>query len=325
MLLPDEVIQMNDDAYDSPWKMAVEQYFPEFMAFFFPAAYDEIDWAAGYEFLDQELQQVVRDAELGRRYVDKLARVRKLDGDEGWVCVHLEVQGEPEDDFARRMFTYHYRLFDRFAKPLASMAVLADDRQNWRPTGYGYDLFGCRMRLDFPVVKLLDKQAQLDTLLESENAFALVTAAHLMTRATRKKPKDRYAAKIRLIRILFVRGWERQRILNLFAVIDWLMRLPADLEQKISDDIRQIEEEHKMQYVTSIERLAREDGMQQGKQQGKAQMLRTLLVRRFGAVPGWADQRIHDADSEQLETWCFRLLDGKSLEDVLKADSGAAT
>lgn len=61
--------------YDSPWKEILEQYFPEFMAFFFPAAHAEVDWTKGYEFLDKELQQVVRDAELGRRFADKLVSI----------------------------------------------------------------------------------------------------------------------------------------------------------------------------------------------------------------------------------------------------------
>ena len=49
------------DDYDSPWKEAVEHCFPEFMAFYFPAAYARIDWSAGHEFLDQELRAVVQD------------------------------------------------------------------------------------------------------------------------------------------------------------------------------------------------------------------------------------------------------------------------
>ena len=47
-----------DDQYDSPWKDIIEQYFPEFMSFFFPQAKEEIDFDKGYEFLDKELQKV---------------------------------------------------------------------------------------------------------------------------------------------------------------------------------------------------------------------------------------------------------------------------
>ena len=61
--------------YDSPWKEMLEGYFPAFMAFFFPAAHADIDWALGYESLDTELAQIVRDAALGRRLADKLVKV----------------------------------------------------------------------------------------------------------------------------------------------------------------------------------------------------------------------------------------------------------
>jgi hypothetical protein len=34
---------------DSPWKEALERYFKDFMAFFFPMAHAGIDWTRGYE------------------------------------------------------------------------------------------------------------------------------------------------------------------------------------------------------------------------------------------------------------------------------------
>jgi hypothetical protein len=33
---------------DTPWKQILECYLPQFMAFFFPAAYSEIDWSKGF-------------------------------------------------------------------------------------------------------------------------------------------------------------------------------------------------------------------------------------------------------------------------------------
>jgi hypothetical protein len=46
------------DDYDSPWKLALEEYFEEFKALFFPTAHADIDWSRPVEFLDKELQQV---------------------------------------------------------------------------------------------------------------------------------------------------------------------------------------------------------------------------------------------------------------------------
>jgi hypothetical protein len=74
--------------YDSPWKEALERYLPQFLEFFFPEAHGDICWERGYEFLDKELQQVVRDAELGRRLADKLVKVWRTGGEEVWVLIH---------------------------------------------------------------------------------------------------------------------------------------------------------------------------------------------------------------------------------------------
>ncbi|MEH2333718.1 hypothetical protein [Nostoc sp.] len=111
--------------YDSPWKEVIELYFSRFLEFFFTQAYAEIDWTRPYEFLDTELQQLEPDAEIRRRLVDKVAKVWLLDGEEAWVLVHVEVQGQYDSQFAERMYTYNYRLFDRYKKRVISLAVLA--------------------------------------------------------------------------------------------------------------------------------------------------------------------------------------------------------
>ena len=64
--------------FDAPWKDILERYFEDFILFFFPEAHGEIDWTRAAEFLDKELQQVVREAELGRRLADKLVKIYRL-------------------------------------------------------------------------------------------------------------------------------------------------------------------------------------------------------------------------------------------------------
>ena len=71
--------------YDSPWKDILQLYFEQFMLFFFPQTYGEIDWTRKPEFLDKELQEVVRDAELGRRFADKLVKIYRTSGEENWI------------------------------------------------------------------------------------------------------------------------------------------------------------------------------------------------------------------------------------------------
>ena len=109
------------------------------------------------------------------------------------------------------MFTYNCRLFERYDRPVASLAVLADDSATWRPSAFGWELFGCRLILEYPLIKLLDYAPRLEALLQDPNPFALVTAAHLLTRETRGDAQRRYAAKWRLARLLYERDWDRQR------------------------------------------------------------------------------------------------------------------
>ncbi|HIK10088.1 MAG TPA: transposase, partial [Oscillatoriaceae cyanobacterium M33_DOE_052] len=241
--------------YDSPWKEALDQYFEDFVEFFFPEAHSQINWERGYEFLDTELQQVVRDAELGRRLADKLVKVWRYDGTESLVLVHIEVQSQIEAGFAERMYVYNYRIFDRYRLPVATLVVLADEQPNWRPDHYGYEVFGCRMSLQFPIVKLLDYETEWESLQTNPNPFAVLVMAHLKSQATRRQPTERLQWKLSLAKSLYQRGYSRQDILELARLIDWMMTLPVELEQGFQVEMRNYEEGNKMPYVTSWERF----------------------------------------------------------------------
>jgi hypothetical protein len=145
----------------------------------------EIDWEKGYEFLDKELQKVAPDAKTGRRTVDKLVKVWLKDGTEIWTVIHVEIQGKADPGFAKRMYMYNYRLFDKHHKKIVSLAVLTDNRKNWKPDRYGYEVCGCRVQLQFPVVKLLDYLKDWDYLESSVNLFAVVVVTHLKGLETR--------------------------------------------------------------------------------------------------------------------------------------------
>jgi predicted transposase YdaD len=277
--------------YDNPWKEALALYFQPFIAFFFPLIHDNINWERGYEFLDTELQQIVREAEIGFREADKLVKVWRNDGQETWILIHIEIQSQPQSQFAERMYVYNNRIFDRYRRKVASLAILADEQASWRPQQYSYEIWGCRVSLEFPSVKLLDYDA--DTLQNSQNVFAFIVAAHLETQQTRQNPQRRYQAKISIIKGLYRRGLSRQDILELFRLVDWMMALPEGQQSNFQQEIRRFEEENRMPYITSIERsaraLGRDEGREEGREEGVLQNLREnvidVLQVRFETVP----------------------------------------
>jgi len=272
-------------SYDEPWKSALEQYFEAFLAFFFAEAHAEINWQRGYEPLDQEFQQIVRDAEVGKRFVDKLVKVWLRDGEETWLLLHIEVQSQTDADFAKRMYSYHYRIFDRYDREVVSLAVLGDGQKGWRPHEYSYERWGCRMSLEFPIIKLLDYESQWESLEASMNPFAVVVMAHLRTLATTQDPNGRLRWKLQLIRGLYERGYSQQDVLELFRLLDWMMGLPKDLQLEFQNAVIQLEEEKKMPYRTSFEQV----GYDKGQQEASVRIISSILKTRFGAI---------DADEE---------------------------
>ncbi len=306
--------------YDSPWKEALEYYFEAFMAFFFPQAHADIAWGRGHEFLDKELQQVVRDAELGRRLADKLVKVWRRDGQEAWVLVHIEVQGQVEADFAKRMYVYNYRLFDRFDQQVVSVAVLGDEQADWRPAEYGYALWNCRVSLQFPTVKLLDYAVRWDELEASANPFAVVVMAHLKAQATRQDINERFMWKLRLVRGLYERGFTRHDVLELFRIIDWIIWLPEELTQGFRRTMASYEEEKRMPYVTSIERLGRQEGRQEGEVSMARRSLIEVLKARFTAVSPTIVEAIDQIDNPgTLMDLLRRAVTVQRLEDFAQA------
>jgi hypothetical protein len=272
--------------FDSPWKEALEQFLPQFLEFFFLKVFQGVDWNHGYESLDKELQQIVREAELGLRLADKLFKVWRLDGEEAWVLIHPEVQNQPEEHFGERMYVYNYRIFDRFRRPVVSLAVLGDEQRDWRPNEFAYSLWGFSLRVEFPVVKLLDYAGREAELEAERNPFAAVVLAHLKSRETRDRPEERRFWKVRLVKSLFDRGLTAEEIRQLFRVIDWLLELPRELERQFQEEIHRFEEERHMPYVTGIERMAREEGLELGREQGHREALQqgieVALELKFG-------------------------------------------
>ena len=70
-------MQNTTDDYDKPWKGALRQFFPEFMEFYFPDVYREIDWTKKPRFEEKDLSKLWRESEVPGRYVDKLVEVRE--------------------------------------------------------------------------------------------------------------------------------------------------------------------------------------------------------------------------------------------------------
>ncbi|WP_338035867.1 hypothetical protein [Halochromatium roseum] len=194
--------------------------------------------------------------------------------------------------------------------PVASLAVLADTDQRFRPQQFSTALWDCRVDFRFPMVKRLDyaepeRWAELEA---SDNVFALVVMAQIRAKVT-DDAETLKGWKFRLIRLMYERGYEQARILELFRLIDWMIRLPKALEADFRQTLYAYEEQQRMPYVTTVE--------QAGIQQGEALILLTLLQEKFGHDSAEAyRERITAAEPEQLLQWSKRILSAETPETI---------
>ncbi|MDF5715651.1 MAG: transposase, partial [Rhizonema sp. NSF051] len=148
--------------------------------------------------------------------------------------------------------------------------------------------------------------------LRPTSPFSVVVMAHLKTKATHRNPESRLQWKLSLVKRLFERGYSREDILGLFRFIDWIMVLPEELTRSFKAEVRSSEEAQRMRYVTSIERLAREEGMIEKARENIILGLQT----RFGEVPESVVEVINGIqDQSLLQTLLINAITTSSLEE----------
>jgi hypothetical protein len=147
------------------------------------------------------------------------------------------------------------------------------------------------------------------------NPFATVVMAHLMTQETSRNPSSRYNWKFYLIRRLFEGGYARQDVVNLFHFIDWIMRLPKELDQRLREEILQMETRTAKPYISSFARLEREEGQHAS----ALRILIHLLTHRFAPISDELQQRLSQLTADQLEQLVDVTLSAQSLDEFVAA------
>ena len=301
--------------YDEGWKEVINSFFREFLEFFFPRIASHIDFSKGYSFLDKELARISRKGFSGRR-VDKLVRVHRKDGKDQWLLVHIEVQGYPQEEFAKRMYVYSYRIYDRYDRDVVSLAVLTDEDKTFRPEGYEFVFGDFELRMSFPAVKLMDYRGREEELEAGGNPFSVVVMAHLGSQQTKGEVAARYEVKRKLIRLLYRRGYSRDEVFGLYRFIDSVLRLPEGLEEKLEEEISLEEEVTDMPYITSAERIGMRKGRLEGMLEEARESVLEALEEKFGFVPADLEEVVKGQDDRKvLKRWHRLVIRADSLDE----------
>ncbi|HVW62371.1 MAG TPA: hypothetical protein VHC48_20105 [Puia sp.] len=98
------------------------------------------------------------DEEKDTRFADKLVKVYHRDGEEEWILLHIEIQGDTykKIEFSERMYQYFYRIRDRYKKPVSALAIFTGLNGRDMPDRYVYEYRGTCLTYRYPTLSILD-------------------------------------------------------------------------------------------------------------------------------------------------------------------------
>jgi hypothetical protein len=222
--------------FDSNWKFLIIKYFYQFIDFFLPDLYADLDTSRPPVFLDNELQTIWRSMKTGMKMTDKLVRVWLKNGEERLVLVHIEIQARFETLFSKRMFTMSYRILDKNQVHPVALAVFVDTPIPSAFNCYEHTLYGTKTSYEYNAYKIID-QIEEELLKREDNLFSLVVLANLRTIQTKTPNKsdkekaafNRLLFKKHLYNLVIERNFEPEVYYDLLHFIDYLMILPEQL------------------------------------------------------------------------------------------------
>jgi hypothetical protein len=302
--------------HDSPWKDTIEQFTRSFLEVTFPDVAASIDWSVEPESLEQELHEITPASEVGAKRVDKLLKVRLLDGTDQWLYIHIEVQMHHDHDLPKRLFIYHYRIFDKYGVSPLTLAILGDSSRKWRPTSYHYQSLGCGITFRFRICKTIDFKGKLDDPRYRHQQALVVIAAHLGTQQHRLSPQQLSDYRLELTIKFSNEGYSPSEIHQLHRLIDRLMPLPDALKIQFRIQLQQRLPDTAMPHITLFEELALKEGLEKGILQNGREAILDVLDTRFGQVPASVREQVNALCSEPtLKNLLRRAVRTPSLEE----------
>ncbi len=169
----------------------------------------------------------------------------------------------------QRMMVYRCRAYDLYQLPILSIAILIDDDRNWRIDYHREQSFDTYLEIRYLVIKLWDFPNRRQELEAINNRFAMIMLAQLLVLETQRDSEARLKAKI---------------------------ALPKEFEPIYNQAVRHIEEEKRMNYINTAQRIGRQEGIQEG----ESILLIRLLQRRFHQIPSNYLIRVQQADPDTL-------------------------
>jgi hypothetical protein len=289
---------------DILWKVVMEEVFDDLLRFVYPDAERVYDLDRGFEFLANELAE--SDPEPAEasdtRFADKLAKVYHRDGEEEWVLIHVEIQGDTADraQFAARMFRYFYRIMDRFQRPVSAIAIFTGREGKSMPGVYEYRYRRTRVLYEYQALSILDfSDKELE---ESGNPFAIVVLAARMALLEGRVPeRELLERKVKVGVRLMRRGFSGRKVRAIFKFLENIVLFEnREMNRNFRERIKLQDKSNLMGIDEYVRQEGIEIGMEKGEVKGRQEAERNF-VENLLAGTEFSDDKIASLAKVSIE------------------------
>jgi hypothetical protein len=281
-------------------------------------------WLDGLDLDGLERLNTKFHADTGeRREGDLVWRIPRREGGDAYVMLLLEFQSTPDPWMALRLLVYAGLLWQQLVREQRLMpdgrlppilpVVLYNGDPRWHAPVELADLIGLP-----DASSMWQWQPNLRYNLIDEGAFSPGDLEGrgglpaLLFRLENSSAPDQLVGLADAVLAWFARHPGFQAARAVFVELLGAAMAPLGPGVQMPEDLLEV----RNMLATRMEQW-KQGMLLEGEQRGEAGLLLRQLERRFGAVPGWARDRVLAADTATIEEWGLRVLDAASLEDVI--------
>ena len=274
---------------DILWKVIMEEVFDDLLRFIMPDADQEYNMERGFEFLEKELAEMYPEPEKepDTRFADKLIKVFNRQGEEDWILVHIEVQGDTSKrmEFTERMFRYFYRILDKHRKPVSAVAIFTGLDGKKMPDRYTYQYRRTRVLYEYHTLSILDFTDE--ELKESNNPFALVVLAAKTALLEEKIPEQELLErKLLIAKELLRRGYTERKVRAIMVFLkSYVLFEDPEMNRIFTEQVRSYDKNNVMGTIEYVRMEAKEEGRMEKE---------VSVILKLLAQPNFSDEQIAD-------------------------------
>jgi hypothetical protein len=278
-------------SHDQLFKELLQGCLAEFIAAFFPEVARRIDWSQ-VTFPNTELFTEVHQGR--RRTLDLVAEVRALTGEPELILIHVEIEADPREEFAQRMYEYYTLLRRRRPLPVLPVAIFLKGGRG----GVGVDthseaVFGFEvLRFQFHLVPLPDVPRRV---LPPENPIT-----HALAPLLADPPDDPVELLVKSLQGIGEGTTDPEKRALLAGFLQSYVPLSAEQLYELEARGRESTAPEVGQMVNYFEEIGRARGREEGREEGLRRAIVLVLGGRFGETGGAAASALEAIQSSEV-------------------------